>query len=210
MRKFAFYAAIFCVRILAPRRKGHFEKNRHYVVYITFQAIDQDSINSGTVYATGIVISPKWYVLISSNVLRDWINYRSLGGRRLPIQAYLEYRPGYTRYASLNVDVVNPGNPEFGGVALLKLPEPSAGDDYKSAVVCNASANLGEKFNVVGFPWGDSFSVKSNSLQSKEAVGGNWVAENRFDVGMVPIYNSRCNIVGFVRGSSQIPTKCSS
>ena len=175
---------------------------RHSTAYIFVDVIGQETGAKSSIQGTGFVVSRLGYVLTASHVLRDWMKQRKSDKDQNPIRATLWDRPGFVSGGQLNLQVINPGDPDSEDVALLKLPDPESPQAYSPAPLCSGEARVGAKIFALGFPWGQSFQIVEGTLGTQNAPGGRWAAASSFAAGMSggPVYNSSCNLIGLVKG----------
>lgn len=172
---------------------------RRSIVYIYFEAKDPQTSKEVEFHGTGFIVSSLGYVLTASHLLRPWIEQKK-SQEPNSIKGTIWDRPGFTQFSPLNLQVINPGDPDSMDVALLKLPDPPQA--YSPVSICPAEPHLGENVFALGFPWNQSFVPVNNTLGNRNAEGGRWAAANYFPGGMggSPVYSAACKLIGLVKG----------
>ena len=172
---------------------------RHSIVYIYFEGKDPQTGKEVKSQGTGFIVSSIGHVLTASHLLRPWIEQKK-SQEPNPMKATLWDRPGFATVSPLNLEVINPGDPDSVDVALLKLPEPP--QPYSPVSICPDEPLLGEKVSALGFPWGQGFQIVDWSLGNRNAEGGRWAAAHNFPGGMDggPVYSAACKLIGLVKG----------
>ena len=171
---------------------------RHSIVYIYFEGkAPQKEVKF---QGTGFIVSRIGHVLTASHFLRPWIEQKKSQEGPNPIKATIWDKPGFASGSSLNLQVIDPGDPNSMDVALLKLPDPP--EPYSPVSICPAEPHLGDTVSALGFPWDQNFQIVDRTLGNRNAEGGRWAAAHNFPGGMDggPVYSAACKLIGLVKG----------
>jgi V8-like Glu-specific endopeptidase len=178
------------------------EQARKSIVYVFFDVTDADTGAKAAKQGTGFVVSSKRHVLTAAHLFKDWKKQRDTDKANNPIRGTLGDKPGKTRYSPLDLELINPGDPDFNDVALLQFPDD--GNDYAYAPICfqeELKLKVGDDLDAFGFPEGSSFQPIPVRLGTQNAKGGRYAATSAFTFGMSggPVY-SRGFVIGIVKG----------
>jgi lysozyme len=157
---------------------------RDSIVYIQFDVTDPTTGKTSSVQGTGFIIAHSGYILTASHLFRDWIKQSDVLKAQNEIRGFLKGRPGTTGQSYFTLGVIDPGQPEFGDIALLSLPQRE--EDYPSAPICMREASatqLGQQIEVFGFPVGQNFLPMKGALGAQDAQK-RWSANVTFVSGM--------------------------
>ena len=175
------------------------DRARQSIVFIYFEGKDPQTGKEVKSQGTGFIVSSIGHVLTASHLLRPWIEQKK-SQEPNPIKATLWDRPGFATGSPLNLQVINPGDPNSMDVALLKLPDPP--QPYSPVSICPAEPRLGDAVSALGFPWDQSFQIVDRTLGNRNAEGDRWAAAHNFPGGMDggPVYSAACKLIGLVQG----------
>ncbi len=212
MMRYIFHIALSCLALTGAASSAFgnkWDQVQQSTVYIFFDAADPATGAKTAMQGTGFVVSRLGYILTSSQLLRDWSKQSQPEKEENPIRASLGGKPGDIPASPLNLTVIDPGNPDSGDAALLKMPAPGRDlvQGYTPAPVCLASPQepaMGDAIVAFGFPSGQNIQPVPGILGTKDVEGGRWAATAAFAEGMSggPVYDSSGNLLGMVSGGS--------
>lgn len=188
-------SSVFCET--SPRVE---ELSRRSIVYILFDVTDSQGQKERK-QGTGFIISPTGYILTAAHLFREWEKQTSASKFDNPIYAWIGGRKNETGESERVLQLINPGNPSYDDIALLKLPDP-ARDLYPSVRIClsgQAMDKTGDSVKAFGFPLNHSFQPVPVTLGTRSS--GHWAAEGNLSRGMSggPVYNEKGTVMGLVR-----------
>jgi hypothetical protein len=186
------------------------DKAQQSIVYVFYDLPGSQLVGGRHIQGTGFIISNKGFLLTASHLFEDWLKvYKTKDDQDAhPIQGTVGGKPGSVGQAVLTLTRVHLGDPQNEDVALLKLPDKPAGEEYPWAPVClsNPSPSLNDSLVAFGFPLDQDFQPDPVRLGTMNAPGARWAAKSPFTFGMSggPVY-WQGNVVGVVEGGLSAP-----